>query len=148
MSLQIVRNLSRNSRGMWFNSSIARVRMNMSTEGQKLTTSQYQMQQIISQDTASEKDKLNMRITSTIDAFKMHETDRGSSGVQIAVMTEKIKNLVRHFAQHKKDKHSMRGFQQLLSKRRYMMKYMKKNDFEGFKEVVKKLGLEREAVRL
>ena len=97
---------------------------------------------------ANKKGELNVRIRDAINEHKIHETDRGSSGVQIAVLTEKINNLVRHFATHKKDKHSMRGFQGLINKRRKLMQYMKRKDFDNFLVIVKKLGLEKEATQL
>ena len=106
------------------------------------------VKKILSEDTASKSEKLRRNITDRIEDFRLHDTDTGSSGIQIAVMTERIQSLARHFATHKKDKHSMRGFQQIISRRRMMMKYLKNTDFDTFTKVVKKLGLEKEALQL
>ena len=95
--------------------------------------------------TASSKDLLRARMVATRENFRKHATDSGSTSVQIAIMTEKIKNLSRHAVMHKKDKASIRGFQILLSKRRKLMKYLKRTDLEEFKTVTASLDILKEA---
>ena len=99
----------------------------------------------VSLSTASQQEITKYKVQQAILNIQMHGGDTGSAPVQIAVMTEKIVNLARHFTVHKKDKHSQRGFQMLLAQRRKMMKYLKKYDFEGYRHTVKTLGLEKEA---
>ena len=95
--------------------------------------------------TANSKDLLRSRLIHVRGKFRKHPTDSGSTSVQIANMTEKIKNLSRHALLHKKDKASIRGFQMLVNKRRRLMKYLKRTDFEEFKHVTSELGITKEA---
>lgn len=95
--------------------------------------------------TASNMEVVQHKKSLAVAKFKAHSTDTGSAPVQIAVMTEKILNLAKHAIAHKKDKHSIRGYQILLARRKKMMKYLKRKDFELFKETVTALGLEKEA---
>jgi small subunit ribosomal protein S15 len=99
----------------------------------------------VSLSTASQQEITKYKVQQAIVNIQKHGGDTGSAPVQIAVMTEKIVNLARHFTVHKKDKHSQRGFQMLLAQRRKMMKYLKNYDFEGYRHTVKTLGLEKEA---
>ena len=78
----------------------------------------------------------------------MHDADTGSAPAQIAAMTERIQNMTRHFTMHKKDKHSIRGFQLLVSRRKKMLEYLKRSDFNLFKETVKTIGLQKEALNI
>lgn len=95
--------------------------------------------------TASNMEVVQHKKSLAVAKFKAHHTDTGSAPVQIAVMTEKILNLAKHAIAHKKDKHSIRGYQILLARRKKMMKYLKRKDFELFKETVSELGLEKDA---
>jgi small subunit ribosomal protein S15 len=103
---------------------------------------------IMSLATANQDQITNHKIHVAIRKFQVHRIDTGSSGVQIAVLTEKIRNLARHFALHRKDHHSKRGFQSLISKRRQLMKHLRRHDFEAYAAVVKELSLETEAAQL
>jgi small subunit ribosomal protein S15 len=98
--------------------------------------------------TANQKQILNHKIHVNIRKFQKHSSDVGSSAVQISVLTEKIINLARHFTSHRKDYHSKRGFQLLISKRRRLMRHLRKYDFDTFARVIKELGLETEARQL
>ena len=98
--------------------------------------------------TANQKDITAHKISLSIKKFQSHATDSGSAAVQIAVATEKILNMVRHTALHRKDKHSNRGFQIMVARRKKMMKYLKRTNLEQFKLLVSALGLEREASHL
>ena len=78
-----------------------------------------------------------------IEEFKRHETDTGSPEVQIAILTERIKNLTEHFKVHKHDYHSRRGLLMLVGKRRRLLDYLKKIDVERYKNIIKKLKLRK-----
>lgn len=106
------------------------------------------LQPTVSLGTANQKQITNEKIHRAINNFRKHEIDTGSSAVQIAVLTEKILNLARHFAQHRKDHHSKRGFQSLISRRRQLMKHLRRTDFDTFAKTVKSLKLEKEAFQL
>ena len=67
--------------------------------------------------------------------------DTGSPAVQIALLTERINNLTEHLKTNKQDKHSRRGLMQMVSQRRKLLKYMKRTDLDGYRELKKNLGL-------
>ena len=69
-----------------------------------------------------------------------HEGDTGSSEVQIAVLTERIKYLTEHLKEHKKDHHSRRGLLKMVGQRRNMLAYLKKKDIERYRAIIAKLG--------
>jgi small subunit ribosomal protein S15 len=102
----------------------------------------------ISLATASNMEVVNYKKSLAVEKYQLHSTDTGSAPVQIAVMTEKIMNLAKHALQHKKDKHSIRGYQILLARRKKMMKYLKRKDIELFKATVEAVGLQKEAVHV
>lgn len=72
-----------------------------------------------------------------------HAKDTGSAEVQIALFTEKIKQLTDHLKTHKKDNHSRRGLLDMVSKRRRLLDYLNKKDHKRYEAVVKKLQLRR-----
>ncbi|OGY48957.1 MAG: 30S ribosomal protein S15 [Candidatus Buchananbacteria bacterium RIFCSPHIGHO2_02_FULL_40_13] len=76
-----------------------------------------------------------------IKKFATHESDTGSSEVQIALLTEEIKNLTGHLKTHKKDFSSRRGLLRKVSERRKLLKYLQRENSESFEELVKKLKL-------
>jgi len=78
-----------------------------------------------------------------IDEFKINEKDTGSAEVQIAILTERIKNLSEHFKVHRKDIHSKRGFMALINRRKRLLSYLKRKDFDKYQEIIKKLGLRK-----
>ena len=78
-----------------------------------------------------------------IGEFRVHDTDTGSPEVQIALLSERIKYLTEHFKTHKKDHHSRRGLLKLVSKRRRLLDYLKKNDVERYRTVIKRLGIRK-----
>ena len=63
-----------------------------------------------------------------IDEFSLKSGDTGSPEVQVALLTERIKNLTEHFKEHKKDNHSRRGLMKMIGKRRRQLDYVKCND--------------------
>lgn len=78
-----------------------------------------------------------------INQYKTHEKDTGSSEVQIALLTERIKHLTEHFKVHQKDFHSRRGLLKLVGQRRRLLNYLEKKDLEKYRSIVKSLGLRR-----
>ena len=78
-----------------------------------------------------------------IEQFKTHETDTGSSEVQIALLTSRIKYLTGHFQLHKKDHHSRRGLLKLVGQRRRLLNYLKKKDVEKYRDLIKNLGIRK-----
>ncbi len=79
--------------------------------------------------------------TKVIAASKIHDTDTGSPEVQIALFTEKIKNLTSHLKRNKKDNHSRRGLLKMVSKRKKLLNYLKVKNPKSFKKLVANLGL-------
>lgn len=78
-----------------------------------------------------------------IKDFKLTENDTGSPEVQIALLTERITMITEHLQEHKKDIHSRKGLIQLVSKRRRLLDYLMKKDFERYKKILKELNLRR-----
>jgi small subunit ribosomal protein S15 len=69
--------------------------------------------------------------------------DTGSPEVQVAILTERIRNLTEHFKDHHKDNHSRRGLLQMVNKRRSLLAYLKKKDVERYNALIQKLGLRK-----
>src|SRR6185312_7090450 len=69
--------------------------------------------------------------------------DTGSPEVQVAILSERIKNLTEHFKDHKKDNHSRRGLLKLVSQRRRLLDYLKGKDDTRYQTLIEKLGLRR-----
>lgn len=78
-----------------------------------------------------------------ISSNKTHATDTGSPEVQVAILTERIKNLTEHFKTHKKDHHSRRGLLMLVGQRKSMLNYLKKKDINRYRALIEKLGLRK-----
>ena len=76
-----------------------------------------------------------------IKKFRTHETDTGSSQVQIAILTEEIKELTEHLKKHKHDFSSRRGLLKKVGERRRLLKYLQKESAEQFKDLAEKLKL-------
>lgn len=76
-----------------------------------------------------------------IEEYRVHEKDTGSPEVQIAVLTERIRNLSEHFKSHKKDHHSRRGLLKLVSTRKRLLNYLQKTEIERYRALIKRLGL-------
>lgn len=72
-----------------------------------------------------------------------HEGDTGSSEVQIAVLTERIKYLTEHLKEHKKDHHSRRGLLKMVGQRRGLLNYLMKKDIERYRAIVAKLNIRK-----
>lgn len=75
--------------------------------------------------------------------FKRHEKDTGSAEVQIALLTRRIQHLTEHFNTHKKDHHSRRGLLKLVGRRKRLLEYLKREDVNRYRELIKELGLRK-----
>ena len=78
-----------------------------------------------------------------IKDFATIEGDTGSPEVQVAVLTERIKNLTEHFKDHKKDNHSRQGLLKLVNQRRKILDYIKSKDEQRYEDLIARLGLRR-----
>lgn len=81
--------------------------------------------------------------TELITDYRQHDSDTGSPEVQIAVLSERIKNLTEHFKTHKKDHHSRRGLLKLVNKRRRLLEYLRKNQINRYRDIITRLGLRK-----
>jgi small subunit ribosomal protein S15 len=79
--------------------------------------------------------------TPTLEKHRTHESDTGSTKVQVALLTERINYLTEHFRTHKKDHHGRQGLLKLVGKRRRLLNYMKRTELEGYRKLVQELGL-------
>jgi small subunit ribosomal protein S15 len=75
--------------------------------------------------------------------FGRDEKDTGNARVQIALLTERINDLTQHQREHKKDHHSRRGLLMLVGQRRRLLNYLERNDLEGYRALIKELGLRK-----
>lgn len=78
-----------------------------------------------------------------VQEYRQHESDTGSSRVQIALLSRRITELTEHFRTHKKDHHSRRGLLKLVAQRRKLLDYVKRTDIAQYHEIIEKLGLRR-----
>lgn len=78
-----------------------------------------------------------------VSDYKTHDSDTGSSQVQVALLTQRINELTEHFKVHKKDNHSRRGLLKMVSRRRKLLDYLRKRDIDQYHEIIQKLGLRR-----
>tara|TARA_B100001540_G_C15238417_1_gene387200 strand:+ start:193 stop:465 length:273 start_codon:yes stop_codon:yes gene_type:complete len=76
-----------------------------------------------------------------ISKFSINDNDTGSASVQIALLTERINNLIEHFKNHKHDNHSKRGLVALVNNRKKLLSYLSKKDNEEYIKVIKELNI-------
>ncbi|CAM1381353.1 30S ribosomal protein S15 [Fretibacterium fastidiosum] len=76
-----------------------------------------------------------------ISEYRTHESDTGSPEVQVAVLTERIRELTEHLKAHSKDFHSRRGLLKMVGSRRKLLRYLKEKDFNRYKSLIERLGL-------
>lgn len=69
--------------------------------------------------------------------------DTGSTQVQVAILSYRIKELTEHLKEHKKDHHSRRGLLKMVGKRRGLLDYLKQKDIEAYRELIEKLGIRK-----
>jgi small subunit ribosomal protein S15 len=86
--------------------------------------------------TAEEKTELAAK-------FGRNEQDTGAAEVQIAMLTRRINHLTEHLREHKHDHHSRRGLLMLVGRRRRFLNYLQKKDLEGYRSLIRELGLRR-----
>ncbi len=78
-----------------------------------------------------------------IEQFKTHEGDTGSPEVQIALLTERIKNVTEHLKKHPHDVHSRRGLLSMVNKRRRLLHYLIQKEADRYRAIIEKLGLNK-----
>jgi small subunit ribosomal protein S15 len=78
-----------------------------------------------------------------ISKYKTHDSDTGSPEVQIALLTKRIEGLTEHFKSHVKDNHSRRGLLKMVSQRRQLLDYLKRQNVERYQQVIAKLGIRK-----
>ena len=101
---------------------------------EKLLVMQFQNKEVEVSLDSRVKDKV-------VGSFKIHDRDTGSPEVQIALLTERIKDITNHLRTHRKDIHSRRGLLLLVSKRRKLLKYLSRKGEDRYSTLIKKLGL-------
>ena len=79
--------------------------------------------------------------TEIIEKYRVHATDTGSPEVQIAVLTQRIRDLTEHLHVHTHDYHSKKGLINLVGKRRKLLRYLKGKDWNRYKQLIESLGL-------
>jgi small subunit ribosomal protein S15 len=78
-----------------------------------------------------------------VSKYGKDEQDTGSSAVQVALLTKRIEELSQHLQTHKKDHHSRRGLLMMVGKRKRLLSYIEKTDYDGYKALIASLGLRR-----
>ncbi|HLM60977.1 MAG TPA: 30S ribosomal protein S15 [Pyrinomonadaceae bacterium] len=78
-----------------------------------------------------------------VNDYRTHDSDTGSSQVQIALLTQRINELTEHFKVHKKDNHSRRGLLKMVSRRRKLLDYLKLQNIGEYHDIIQKFGLRR-----
>ena len=81
------------------------------------------------------------RTAELVAEFGANEHDTGNPDVQVAILSERIKNLTEHLKEHPKDHHTRRGLLMLVGKRRRLLVYIKNRDVLEYRELIKKLGI-------
>ena len=81
--------------------------------------------------------------TALIGEYRTHDKDTGSPEVQVAILSERINYLTEHFKSHGKDHHSRRGLLKLVGRRRRFLNYLQRTNLEGYRALIKELGLRR-----
>jgi small subunit ribosomal protein S15 len=83
------------------------------------------------------------RTQEIVAQFGTDEKDTGNTRVQVALLTQRINDLTEHLRTNKKDHHSRRGLLMLVGRRRRLLNYLQKKDLEGYRALIKELGLRR-----
>lgn len=83
------------------------------------------------------------RKTELIQEFRTNDDDTGSPEVQVAILTERIRNLTEHLQTHKKDRHSRRGLLVMVGQRRSLLDYLRGKDNGRYRTLIERLGLRR-----
>lgn len=83
------------------------------------------------------------RKTEVVNSYRTHDSDTGSSEVQVAILSERIGYLTEHFKIHAKDHHSRRGLLMLVGQRRRLLDYLKGKDSGRYAELIRRLGIRK-----
>jgi small subunit ribosomal protein S15 len=78
-----------------------------------------------------------------IQDYRLHETDTGSTDVQVALLTQRINELTEHFKTHTKDHHGRRGLLKLVGQRRRLLDYLKSRDAARYRQLIERLGIRK-----
>ena len=78
-----------------------------------------------------------------IGDFRQHDTDTGSTDVQVALLTHRINELTEHFKTHTKDHHGRRGLLKMVGQRRRLLDYLKRTNVERYRQLIERLGLRK-----
>jgi small subunit ribosomal protein S15 len=78
-----------------------------------------------------------------IGKHQLHEKDRGSAAVQVALLTQRIDHLRGHFEAHKGDHHSRQGLLKMVGRRRRLLEYLKRTDLDHYRRLIEALGLRK-----
>jgi small subunit ribosomal protein S15 len=81
--------------------------------------------------------------TDVIKDFRTHDSDTGSPEVQVAILTKRIEHLTDHFRSHAKDYHSRLGLMKMVGKRRRLLDYLKRKDFDRYQRIIGRLGIRK-----
>lgn len=81
--------------------------------------------------------------TEIIEENRVHQTDTGSPEVQVALLTNRIQQLTEHFQTHAQDHHGRRGLLKLVGRRRRLLDYLKKKDYERYRTTIERLGIRK-----
>jgi len=75
--------------------------------------------------------------------YRLHDTDTGSTDVQVALLTHRIQELTEHFKTHTKDHHGRRGLLKLVGQRRRLLDYLKRQDADRYRQLIERLGIRK-----
>lgn len=90
----------------------------------------------------ADKSSISPELTAElIKEYGKNETDSGSAEVQVAILSERIKNLTQHLKEHPKDHHTRRGLLMLVGKRRRLLVYIKNRNVEEYRDLIKRIGI-------
>jgi small subunit ribosomal protein S15 len=78
-----------------------------------------------------------------VSEYRTHESDSGSAEVQVAILSKRIEGLTKHVQVNKKDHHTRLGLLKLVNKRRRLLKYLEREDFDRYKSLIQRLGIRR-----
>ncbi len=81
--------------------------------------------------------------TEVIETYRTHASDTGSPEVQVAILTKRIEHLTEHFKTHAKDHHSRQGLLKMVGRRRRLLDYLKRKDFDRYHQLIQRLGLRK-----
>ena len=81
--------------------------------------------------------------TEIVEKYGRDGNDTGSTAVQVALLTKRIDELSQHLQNHKKDHHGRRGLLMMVGKRKRLLCYLERTDYDAYKELIQSLGLRR-----